>query len=315
MEFKNFATETIRIRSFLNLASIIFLMKEGSKPAVSIAIATYREPKYVLKEAIESILQQSFKNFEFIIVLDDPNNKESENIIKSYRKTDKRIVFIKNKRNQGFPASMNEAIKISRGKYFAIMGADDVSHKNRLDIQYKYMESHPETDFLSGQCRVINENGKVISGINPSNNVCNHSFNKKNMFRDAIFIDPLAFAKRSVLSKLMYDSVFLRSSDWDLWLRAINDYNFKVLPRLMLDYRVPGSFTIQERISRSKKDSYWSFRAVNKNFRLHFLNGWFIALYFRVFLRFVFFTLPTKVLYLIFKFHDFIFRKNKVVSE
>lgn len=137
------------------------------KPLVSVVMATYNEPEKYLKESIESILNQTFKDFEFIIVLDNPNNKKAEEIIKEYQQKDKRIIFIKNERNLGRGASRNKAVNIARGKYIAILDADDIALPKRLEKQFKYMENNRDIDLLFSWVYFIDENGNILKEFKP----------------------------------------------------------------------------------------------------------------------------------------------------
>ena len=102
---------------------------------VSVIMATYKEPENLLRQAIESILNQSYKDFEFIIILDNPGNKEHIEIVKSYQKQDSRIRFYINEKNAGLTATLNRGIELSRGKYICRMDADDISMPERIQDQ------------------------------------------------------------------------------------------------------------------------------------------------------------------------------------
>lgn len=106
-------------------------------PQISVVISAYNAEKYV-REAIDSIINQSFTDFECIIV-DDGSTDKTKEIIKSYE--DKRIVFIEN--NHDFIASLNKGMKMAKGKYIARMDADDIMHPDRLKIQHTIMETEP----------------------------------------------------------------------------------------------------------------------------------------------------------------------------
>ncbi len=96
-----------------------------------------------LKEAIESILNQTFTDFEFLIINDGSIDK-SEKVIKSY--SDKRIRYYKNSKNLGLAASLNKGVGLSKAKYLARMDGDDVSYPNRLEKQVNFMDVNPEID-------------------------------------------------------------------------------------------------------------------------------------------------------------------------
>lgn len=110
-------------------------------PDVSVLTPIYNTDPTILKITIESILNQSFKNFEFIILNDSPENSEIEEIVRSYN--DPRIRYLKNKKNLGISESRNVLLHASRGKYIAILDHDDISKVNRLEKQFQYLENNP----------------------------------------------------------------------------------------------------------------------------------------------------------------------------
>lgn len=128
-----------------------------STPAISVVMPVYNGSLY-LREAIDSILNQTFTDFEFIIV-NDGSTDQSEEIILSY--TDNRIKYIKQE-NKGIGLTLRLGCSLAQGKYIARMDADDISNKNRLQIQYDYLEKNPEVVLLSSAVRYINENGENI---------------------------------------------------------------------------------------------------------------------------------------------------------
>src|SRR5690606_1184748 len=105
-----------------------------------IILPAYNAEKY-LAEAIESILNQSFKDFEFIII-NDGSKDRTEDVILSYN--DPRIVYLNNEANLGLIDKLNKGFNIARGKYIARMDADDISSPERLYIQYQFLENNPD---------------------------------------------------------------------------------------------------------------------------------------------------------------------------
>ena len=111
--------------------------------------------------AIESILNQTFIDFEFIIV-DDASTDNSWKIIKSFAKKDNRIIPLKNKINLGVSLTSNIAISQAKGKYIARMDSDDISTPDRIRKQVDFLKNNPETVLIGGQCTIINENNQII---------------------------------------------------------------------------------------------------------------------------------------------------------
>src|SRR5690606_10581123 len=102
-----------------------------------------------LAEAIESILNQTYSNFEFIIINDGSSDK-TEEIILEYQEKDKRIKYYKNEENIGNNRTRNNGTKLARGKFIAIMDSDDIAVPDRLETQFNYLEKHPEIGIIGG---------------------------------------------------------------------------------------------------------------------------------------------------------------------
>lgn len=107
---------------------------------ISIIMSVYNETDSVLALSVDSILSQSYSNFEFIIVDDNPNNTQIRDFLK--RQSDPRIVRIYNKENRGLVYSLNKALKVAKGSIIARMDADDISEKDRIEKEYRYLKNH-----------------------------------------------------------------------------------------------------------------------------------------------------------------------------
>ena len=116
------------------------------RPIVSIIMAAYNAEKYIV-EAIESVLFQTYSNWELIIT-DDFSNDETSKIIDEYKKKDNRIKSIRLDKNSGQAIARNKAIEKSLGKYLAILDADDIALPNRLITQVEFLESNKDIDFV-----------------------------------------------------------------------------------------------------------------------------------------------------------------------
>jgi glycosyltransferase involved in cell wall biosynthesis len=130
-----------------------------NQPKVSIVMPIYNGERF-LEESLNSVLNQTFKDFELIIVNDSSTDNSLE-IIKKYQ--DKRIKLINNKKNKGSVASYNLGLKNSKGKYVAICTQDDISHPRRIEIEFRYMENHPNIFLIGTSAIYTDENGKEIS--------------------------------------------------------------------------------------------------------------------------------------------------------
>jgi glycosyltransferase involved in cell wall biosynthesis len=135
-----------------------------TKKLITVYMPVFNASKF-LHQSIESILDQTYSNFEFIIV-DDASTDNSWKIIRSYAKKDKRIIAIRNNINLGVSLTSNIAISKAKGQFLARMDADDISFSNRLESQLNYFKKHPNTVAIGGQCVVIDENNHLIGNKN-----------------------------------------------------------------------------------------------------------------------------------------------------
>ena len=109
-------------------------------------MSVYNEPVEWIKQAIDSILAQSYKDFEFIIVNDKPDRLENKQVLDGYSKQDPRIIVISNEQNIGLTKSLNKAIEIACGDYIARMDADDIAFSERLETQVIFLNNHKNID-------------------------------------------------------------------------------------------------------------------------------------------------------------------------
>jgi glycosyltransferase involved in cell wall biosynthesis len=129
-------------------------------PEVSVIMSVFNGKDF-LAESIQSVLDQSFKNFEFIII-DDGSKDNSLEVIRSYEALDSRIRVITQK-NQGLAKSLNVGIENSRGKYIARIDADDLCYESRLQKQFVFMEENPSVDLVGSSVDVIDESGSITT--------------------------------------------------------------------------------------------------------------------------------------------------------
>lgn len=190
----------------------------------------YNGEKY-LRDAIDSILFQTFEDFEFIIVNDGSKDK-TEEIILSY--IDPRIVYIKNSENLQISKSLNKGISIAQGKYIARMDADDISLPERFERQYYFMESNPHI----GLCGTWLETFGKISEVwkMPTS----HDEIAITLLFNSCIMHPTVFLRKSILLSLshIYDYRFDGAEDYELWTRLIFHTKFSNFPQILFQYRI-----------------------------------------------------------------------------
>lgn len=189
-----------------------------------------------LREAIESILNQTYKDFEFIII-NDGSTDNSKDIILSYN--DKRIKYVENECNLKLIKTLNKGIDLAQGEYIARMDSDDISLPDRFERQMKVFSSNPCVDFINGRAYNIDEKGQSLNQVwyGPVTNEC---IKYINLFQ-SIICHPSIMIKAEILKKYKYrdDKSILHIEDYDLWARLFNDgfvcYSMK---QPVLKYRV-----------------------------------------------------------------------------
>ena len=206
---------------------------------VSIIMSTYKEEEIFLRQAIESILNQSYKDFEYIIILDNPDNNLHIRIIKEYANLDKRIKFYVNEKNMGLTASLNKGLGLAKGKYICRMDADDISINKRIENQKRYLEEN-NYDLIGGISQMIDENGKSIYSIKKVPK--NMDKIKKALRYNQIISHPTWFGKKEVFEKLNGYRNMPLCEDYDFTLRAVlNGYKISNIDETVLKYRMTSS--------------------------------------------------------------------------
>jgi glycosyltransferase involved in cell wall biosynthesis len=185
-------------------------------PKISAIMSVYNGEKY-LREAIESILNQTFTDFEFIIVNDGSTDNTLE-IIQSY--DDERIKIINNEQNIGLTKSLNKALKVARGESIARQDADDISLPNRFDEQMKYLEGHPEVVLLGTNVYLIDESGKTVG-----KRIVLTKPSIKDLLKNNQFNHGSVMFKKKVINQLGgYNELIRYSQDYELWLRIAKSH-------------------------------------------------------------------------------------------
>lgn len=199
-------------------------------PQISVIMSTYNTKKEMLLMAINSILNQTYKNFEFIIIND---GGDDINLIKLIN--DERIVIIKHDNRLGLPQSLNEAIHVSKGKYIARMDSDDYSLPNRLELQKEFMDNNPNIDICGTYYKYFGENKKLeLNVLNDYKSVRCQLFGKNALAHPTVMI------RKSFIEKfnIKYSLDFKYSQDFELWTRCLNYGNIAIMPKVCFLYRI-----------------------------------------------------------------------------
>jgi glycosyltransferase involved in cell wall biosynthesis len=211
-----------------------------SKPQVSVIMPVYNAQDY-LPEAIESILRQTYKNFEFIIV-DDASTDRSWQIIRKYERANPgiiRAIRLTKNLNCGGDACANAGFRKARGKYIARMDADDIAHPDRLLRQVQYLEKHRRIIVLGTQAYVINKEGKITgekSEPTTDKDIRENYFIFHPMIHPSVMIRRRLLPKRKNLYKISYNA----NNDLLTFFGLLQKGQFANLPEKLLYYRIHG---------------------------------------------------------------------------
>ncbi len=210
-------------------------MRTPNTPTVSVVLPTYNSSSF-LSAAIDSILNQTFTNFE-LLLLDDCSSDDTRKIIEKYAQKDNRISYIFNDKNLGIAKNRNKGIKAAKGKYIANMDHDDICDVTRLETQVQFLEKNPDYSAVGGQILIIDENAdivgkrqypvfhqeivKIISNISP---MCN----------------PAVLIRKSSIEQLgLYDEKLPGVEDYDMWFKMVyHGWKLQNLKNVCFKYRV-----------------------------------------------------------------------------
>ena len=199
-------------------------------PKVSVCLAVYKTKPEYLQECINSVLNQTFTDFELLIIDDCPENNECEQIIKSY--SDKRIKYYRNEKNLGISVTRNKLIDLAQGEYIAVMDHDDVSLPKRFEKQVSYLDAHPECGVVGSWYKKIPggkikkkkaTNAQIVAALQKSCPILHPA----SMIRKSVFID----------NEIRYENQYTPAEDYALWSALIGKTQFHNIQEVLFAYR------------------------------------------------------------------------------
>ena len=210
-----------------------------SKPLVTVLMPSYNEPEKFISETIESVLKQTYSDFEYIIV-DDSKSEETIKCIDRYAERDHRIKVIRKDHPKGVSAARNLGIKEAKGFYILNIDADDVCFPDRIENQLSCFQS---TDVVAvgGNVKVINEYNEITSipkPLNPRWDIIQKHLN----YGIVDMYQPTSMIKKSVLLEVGgYDENLQCAEDFDLWYKVAVKYKWTIAPVFVIKYRIHGA--------------------------------------------------------------------------
>ncbi|MEM9006734.1 MAG: glycosyltransferase [Cyanobacteria bacterium P01_F01_bin.86] len=222
-----------------------------SFPKISVIMSVYNGSPDYLRESVDSILQQSFTDFEFIII-DDCSSDDSWSILSEYALSDRRILLLRNQQNMGLTKSLNKALNLARGEYIARQDADDISMPTRFDKQVTWLTEHAETVLVSSEIQRIRPDGtfgQVTERACPSELLSWHLLFHNQLGGHS----QVMFRRQPVVDIGGYNEAYRYSQDYELWCRLAAVGNLAVLPEALLHQRFhAGSISARKQSAQSK---------------------------------------------------------------
>jgi glycosyltransferase involved in cell wall biosynthesis len=218
-----------------------------TSPRVTVLMSVFNGQRY-LREAIDSILAQTFKDFELLII-DDASTDDSSAILNAYH--DARIRVITNERNRGLTASLNSGLTLANGELIARHDADDRSRPTRLAEQVAFLDEHPAVAVVGTQAAVIDENGRRRRALDTVRPVSPAAIRFALMTISPMVHGSVMFRRSVVRDELHgYDETFPTSQDVELWSRVAAKHPMQNLTRTLIDFRVHATSVTSTRYTR-----------------------------------------------------------------
>lgn len=214
------------------------------KPLVSVILPVYNTSKY-LKETIQSLLNQTYSNIE-IIAIDDASTDNSLSILRTFN--DSRLMIYENEKNLGLIQTLNKAMNLAKGEFYARMDSDDICHPQRLEKQVSYFEKHPDCILLGTDRTTINEKGQNLHYY--TRPATGSAIMTWKILTGNFITHPSVMMRANKIPKNLYEDKYQHSEDYAAWLRLSALGEIDVLPEKLLSYRVHSASMIQTNKSK-----------------------------------------------------------------
>ncbi|MFQ2222915.1 glycosyltransferase [Aeromonas enteropelogenes] len=207
----------------------------NSAPLISVVLPVYNSENFI-RDSVNSILEQSYKNIELIII-NDGSTDSTFDIIKSF--SDERIRII-SRENKGLIFSLNEGISLAKGRFIARMDADDISEPDRIERQVKFLEKNKDINIVGASVYLIDVLGEKIGDLDYH---LSPFWVKLRLLFDSCICHPSILARRDVFDEVRYDEDYQYAEDFKLWSEVVFNKNLNIqsLKNKCLQYRVHGN--------------------------------------------------------------------------
>lgn len=223
-----------------------------SHPTISVIMAVYNGEDY-LDQAIKSVLEQSYRHFEFIII-EDASTDSSAKTIKQYADGDERIQIIQNDKNLGLAASLNKGMSIAKGDYIARMDADDVALPQRLQVQCDFLKNHKDYVLCGSNAIIIDAENNTIRETKLANS--DEEIRAMCLFLNP-FVHPSVMMRTAPLEKMVlrYDESFDTTQDWAFWVELMDCGKMFNIEKSLIEQRHHENSTSYQKRDRQIQNS------------------------------------------------------------
>lgn len=231
-------------------------------------MSVYNEPIEWVRIAIDSIVNQSFSDWEFIIINDKPDNSDNASLLSEFAEKDSRISIITNEQNIGLTKSLNKGLKVAKGQYIARMDADDMSLPQRFERQVCFLDSHPNILAVGSWTGSIDKNGVRLNSTGRYET--DYRWVRAQFIHNSQISHPAAMYHRIIDGKLVqYDESVRYAQDYSLMVKILQYGEITNLPEVLFCYR-----TSDNQITSNKKaeQQACAYKAQKKAFALFSFN-------------------------------------------
>ncbi|WP_047150864.1 glycosyltransferase family 2 protein [Aneurinibacillus tyrosinisolvens] len=252
-------------------------VKEGHvKPKVSVLLTTFNHEEYI-SEAIESILDQSFTDFELLII-DDGSRDKTREIITRYKDSRIKCIF---KKNEGPSIALNTAISLAKGQWVALMSGDDISHPKRLELQLKYAELNDSKAVFCLPQLIASKGHRLDDSFLPvlygKRCISKEDIFKRLFFEGNFLCAPSCLINIDVFQKAgLFTEASLQLQDFDMWVRLSKHYKIDLMAERLLFYRLhENNLSGHKQYNRTRFESLMIYKTILDNTSWEFLNACF----------------------------------------
>ena len=201
-------------------------------PKISVLMPIYKTNLSFLREAIESVINQTYQDFEFLILNDSPDHIGLDEVVAGF--SDNRIKYFKNEKNLGITPSRNKLLDLAKGEYVAILDHDDVCLPTRFEEEVKVLDEQPEIGVVGSLYERFPKGGVRVSKMDEYNEAI-----ERHLIQGCGVLHPSAMVRRSVLrnNNIKYEEEFTPAEDYALWCRLIGKTKFYNIQKVLMKYR------------------------------------------------------------------------------